>query len=165
MYWQQISSSPLLGYELIENDTPVLTLHINYKSSIFRAECKSARRLFFIDRDGFWKNKVVLKNEYGIPIGKLSNGKVFDNSGIVDIEGQHYRFKYVNNPLAELVFYKDNQSEPLVSCGLLADQGNISVQLKQGTQIGDTDIKYFLFALSWYLFLPVAQENTTAYAQ
>ncbi len=164
MYWQQISTSPALGYELIENGRPVLTLHINYRSSIFRAECQSSKRLFFIDREGFWKNKVVLKNEYGFPVGKLSYEKLFSNSGVIDIEGKQYHFSYNNNPEAELVFYKDNQFTPLVSCGLTSEKGNVGIQLKQGEHIADTDMKYFLFALSWYLFLPVAQEHTSTYA-
>ena len=63
MHWKQISEKPLLAYELYDDENLVLTLSINYKTSIFRAECKWGKRVFFINKSGLWKDKTVLKNE------------------------------------------------------------------------------------------------------
>jgi hypothetical protein len=160
MQWKSVGNHPKMVYELSDGDEVVLSLEINYSVSAFRAECKSSKRVFFIDKEGFWKNRTVLKNEYGQTVGKLFYEKLYSDTGTVEIDSKKYKYKYRNNPMAELVFFNENINVPIVSCGLApAGNGHTKVRLSKDKNFPDPDLLYQLFALSWYLFLPIAQEN------
>ncbi len=164
MQWKLISSSPSHVYQLVEGDKTLLTLTINYKSSSLRAECTSAKRAFFIHKEGIWKNRTVLKNEYGYKIGQMYYEKWHSDNGIVEIDDKKFRYLFRNNPLAEIAIFNEGETEPIVACGLATVAGQTTVKINQDGDFEDADIKYMLFALTWYLFLPVAQENTLAFS-
>ncbi len=165
MQWKSVGRHPKMIYELRDGEKVVLSLEINYSTSAFRAECKSAKRVFFIDKEGFWKNKIVLKNEYGQIIGRLYYEKFYSDTGTVEIDKTKYKYKYLNNPMAELVFFNENINEPVLTCGLApGDNGHTKVKLSKDKNFPDPDSLYQLFAVSWYLFLPIAQENTMDFA-
>jgi hypothetical protein len=164
MQWKLISSSPSNVYQLVEGDTILLTLTINYKSSSLRAECTTSKRAFFIHKEGLWKNKTVLKNEYGYKIGQMYYEKWHSDNGIVEIDDKKFRYIYRNNPLAEIAIFNEGETEPLVACGLATVAGQTTVKINKDGEFEDADMKYMLFALTWYLFLPVAQDNTLALA-
>lgn len=159
MHWKLLSEKPLLVYELYDDEKPVLTLSINYKTSIFRAECKWGKRVFFINKEGIWKDKTVLKNEYGVVFGKASYEKWHSDKGAVEIDNKKFNYTFKNNPTAELVFYKNNPDKPVLTCKLKPEKGTVKIKSEK---LDEGDNKYFLFALSWYLFLPIAMENTIA---
>ncbi len=164
MQWKQVSTIPSHVYQLTEGDKVLLTLTINYKSSGLRAECKSSQRAFFIHKEGIWKNKTVLKNEYGYKIGQMYYEKWHADNGIIEIDGRKFRYLYRNNPLAEIAIFNGDETEPVVACGLAAEAGQTTVRVSQDGDFEDADMKYMLFALTWYLFLPMAQENTVDFA-
>jgi hypothetical protein len=164
MQWKQVSSSPSHVYHLTEGDKVLLTLTINYKSSSLRAECTSAKRAFFIHKEGIWKNRTVLKNEYGYKIGQMYYEKWHSDNGIVEIDDKKFRYLFRNNPLAEIAVFNEGETEPVVACGLATVSGQTTVKINHNGEFEDADMKYMLFALTWYLFLPVAQENTVALA-
>jgi hypothetical protein len=164
MQWKQVSTNPLHVYHLTEGDNVLLTLTINYQSSSLRAECKSSKRAFFIHKEGLWKNKTVLKNEYGYKIGQMHYEKWYADNGTIEIEDRKFRYLYRNNPMAEIAIFNGDETEPVVACGLAAVSGQTTVKVSQDGDFEDVDMKYMLFALTWYLFLPVAQESTIDFA-
>jgi hypothetical protein len=159
MNWKLRSGTSSRVYDLFEGDKLLLTVSINYKTSTFRAECRTDKRVFFINKTGFWKRKTVLQNEYGITIGKLFYEKWYSHIGKIEIDGELFNYTFHNNPLVELIFYKDDPGQPLVSCGLVANNGRINTKMRRSDVLEEGDNKYFLFALCWYLFLPISQEN------
>lgn len=165
MQWKKIAAGVAQTYQLIEGNHTLATISINHGSSILRTMCQSIQRVFFIHQEGFWKNRTVLKNEYGQKIGQLYHEKAHANTGVVEIEDKKFQYAFSNNPLAEIAVYNEGESSPIVACGLTAKEGQPMVKLTRDGNFADSDILYILFALSWYLFLPIAQENTVSYAR
>lgn len=164
MQWKKITTGIAQTYQLIEGNSTLATISINHGSSILRTMCQSIQRVFFIHKEGFWKNRTVLKNEYGQKIGKLYYEKAHADMGIVEIEDKKFQYTFRNNPLAEISVYKEGGSQPVVACGLTTKEGQTTVKLTRYGNFADADMQYILFALSWYLFLPIAKENTLTYA-
>lgn len=164
MRWEKVSVNPENEvYHLIKNDQKILTLHFHPFSQSARVETGSEQRVFQIRREGFLRNKTVLRSEYGIKIGELGqeNGKPF-----ISINEERYYYDVANTPLAELRIFRSQQDQPLVTCGLKTDNGNPEVQFRRDkNQLNGIAHSGLLMALCWYMFLPVAQENTIAFAR
>ncbi len=164
MRWEKVSvNTENEVYHLIKNDQKILTLHFHPFSQSARVETGSEQRVFQIRREGFLRNKTVLRSEYGIKIGELGqeNGKPF-----ISINDERYYYDVANAPLAELRIFKSHQDQPLVTCGLKTENGNPEVQFRRDkNQLNGIAHSGLLMALCWYMFLPVAQENTVAFAR
>lgn len=161
MKWEAIKITPEQEiYHLYKDDTLRLVLIYNPFSSSARVECNKEKRVFLIRKEGFLRNKTVIRNEYGIKIGELGQ-----DSGqryiIVNDEKLYYNTR--NNPLAELVLFNKTADEPVISCGLHTSNGKADVAFKKDKTLGDMQHPGLLMALCWYMFLPVAKENTVAY--
>jgi hypothetical protein len=104
------------------------------------------------------------EQKHGQKIGKLYYEKSHADTGIVEIEDKKFQYAFRNSPLAEIAVFNEGETNPVVACGLAAKDGQTMVKLTRDGNFADRDMQYILFALSWYLFLPVAQEHTLAYA-
>lgn len=158
MKWERISCTPEQEvYQLFKGETRILTLTLHPFSHSARIETESEKRVFQIRKEGFLRNKTVLRTEYGIKIGELGyeNGKNF-----ISINNEHYNYSITNNPLAELRIFQENNQQPLVTCELNTEKGNTQVLFKKDHTLGNSSHPGLLMALCWYMFLPVAKENT-----
>lgn len=159
MRWEKVSvNTENEVYHLIKNEQKILTLHFHPFSQSARVETGTEQRVFQIRREGFLRNKTVLRSEYGIKIGELGqdNGKPF-----ISINDERYYYDIANTPLAELRIFKSQPDQPLVTCGLKTDNGNPEVQFRRDkNQLSGITHSGLLMALCWYMFLPVAKENT-----
>ena len=94
----------------------------------------------------------------------------FSNSARVECEKQKRVFLIrkegfrSNNPMAELVLYKESIDHPFVTCGLSTKEGNPSVNFTKDKKLSDATHPGLLMALCWYMFLPVAKENVAEFA-
>jgi hypothetical protein len=157
MRWETISAnSSNEVYQLWNKDKRLLTLTLHPFSNTARVECDEQKRVFQIRREGFLRNRTVLRNEYGIKIGELG----LDNKErYIDVNGERFYYVVQNNPLAELVIYKESKEEPVLVCGLDVKNGNTAVQFRNERNELSSHPS-LLMALCWYMFLPVAKENT-----
>lgn len=146
-------------YRLFKNDKKLLTLTLNPFSSSARVECESEKRVFLIRKEGFRRNKTVLRTEYGFKIGELG---VENKEQFITVNNERIYFTIHNNPLAELVLYKESKNKPLVVCGLSAENGNAGVYFSKDNTTATMPHPGLLMALCWYMFLPVAKENVAA---
>ncbi len=149
------------GYALTHEDKVLLRLYYHPFTTSARIEYAHEQRVFLVRKEGILRNRTVLCNEYGIRIGSLGKGQ--DNGGVLQINGERFHFKVRNAPLAELVISKEEDPEPLFTCGLNTRSGEPDVELKHHPAAIETS-HYLLMALCWYLFLPVAKENVARYA-
>jgi hypothetical protein len=148
-------------YHLYKDDKKILTLSLNPFSNSARVECEKQKRVFLIRKEGFRRNKTVLRNEYGIKIGELGQD---NNVNFIDINDERFFYSIENNPLAELVLYKETKEKPFVSCGLSSKKGNAAVKFSKDKILSETAHPGLLMALCWYMFLPVAKENVAEFA-
>ncbi|MBK7562758.1 MAG: hypothetical protein IPI68_14990 [Chitinophagaceae bacterium] len=162
MRWESAeTSSSNEVYHLIRDDKKILTLTLNPFSHTARVECDKQKRVFLIRKEGFRRNKTVLCNEYGIRIGELGQE---NNENFITINNEKFFYTTHNNPLAELVLYKESKDKPFVTCGLTAKEGTAAIHFTKDKTLSDTSHPGLLMALCWYMFLPVTKENVVEFA-
>ena len=143
-------------YQLIKDDKKILTLTVNPFSKTARIECDQQKRNFQIRKEGFRRNKTVIRSEYGIKIGELGHE---NKEHFIDVNEERFFYSIENNPLPELILYKESKEKPFVSCSLNVQEGNTAVNFIKDKKLLDTSHPGLLMALCWYMFLPVAKEN------
>jgi hypothetical protein len=157
MRWETITAtSNNEVYHLYKDDKKILTLSLNPFSNSAKVECERQKRIFHFRKEGFLRNKMILRNEYGIKIGELGN----ENKGnFIDINDERFFYTIQNNPKAELVLYKESKDRPFVTCSLGKKEGDSAVTFTKDKKLSATTHPGLLMALCWYMFLPVAKEN------
>jgi hypothetical protein len=162
MRWETIASnSGNEIYHLYKGDKKLLTLTLNPFSSSARVECEKEKRVFLIRKEGFLRNKIVLRNEYGVKIGELGHE---NKENFIVVNEERFYYTTQNNPLAQLILYKESKDQPFVVCGLSVKEGNTSVHFEKDKNLQDTSHPSLLMALCWYMFLPVTKENVVEFA-
>jgi hypothetical protein len=147
-------------YELWNDNQRLLTLYLNQLSQTAKVECENSRRNFKIEKEGFRRNKTILKNEYGVKIGELGNGSWFGNEGSIDLNGEKLHYAIQNNGPTELVIYKSSKKNPLLACDIPKNEHSAPAEKEKDHQTE----KYscLLMALGWFLFMPMAKEYAWA---
>lgn len=148
-------------YHLYKLDKKILTLSYNPFSGAARVHCDNEKRVFLISKEGVRRPKTVLLNEYGVKIGELGTE---DSESFIDVNGERFYYKMQNNPLAELVLYKESKNQPFVTCSLGASNGTAEVNFTKDKILSSAPHPGLLMALCWYMFLPVAKENVVEFA-
>ncbi len=163
MRWEQTkANSNSEVYNLYKGDKKLLTVSLNPFSNAARVECEKEKRVFLIRKEGFLKNKTVLRSEYGIKIGELGHDS---KENFIDVNEERFYYTIQNNPLAELVLYKESKENPFVVCGLNVTEGTAAVHFsKDSDNLKATSHPGLLMALCWYMFLPVTKENVAEFA-
>jgi hypothetical protein len=162
MRWETISSnSNNEVYHLYKDDKKILTLAFNPFSSSARVECEKQKRVFLIRKEGFRRNKIVLRSEYGIKIGELGHE---NKENFIDVNDERFYYTIHNDPQPELVLYKESIDKPFVTCTLGTKEGDPAVKFTKDKVLSDTTHPGLLMALCWYMFLPVAKENNVEFA-
>jgi hypothetical protein len=158
MRWEQTkATSNSEVYNLYKGDKKLLTVSLNPFSNSARVECENEKRVFLIRKEGFRRNKTVLRSEYGIKIGELGHDS---KENFIDVNEERFYYTIQNNPLAELVLYKESKENPFVVCGLNVKEGAAAVHFsKDSDNLKATSHPGLLMALCWYMFLPVTKEN------
>ncbi len=148
-------------YTLYKDEKKVLTVTLNPFSNTARVECEKEKRIFLIRKEGLRRNKTVIRSEYGIKIGELGNE---NGTQYIHVNNERIFYSTRNNPLAELVLYKETPADPLVSCGIKTDNTDTAISFRKESSLSSTSHPGLLMALCWYMFLPVAKENVAEYA-
>lgn len=149
-------------YELWNDEQRLLSLDFNPFSQTAKVECETSRRNFKIEKEGFLRNKTILKNEYGVKIGELGAENWLSHEGFMQLNGEILHYTIQNSPLAELVIYKSSKKKPLIVCGLKPNNGDASIHFEEDNESD----KYpcLLMTICWFLFTPVAKKHVREYA-
>ncbi len=158
MQWTSNIQHPIYAYTLTAHGRALQTMTFNYQKNTWTALCESESGAFVIDREGFFKNKLVLK-ENDVTIGRLYAKNWYSQNGIADIKGEKLLYRIVNNPLAEIQFL--HHAHLLIACGLKLHNHRMEPAITTATHFDKHPFASYLAALSWYLLLPMMQEDTT----
>ena len=158
MNWETVTSG--IGnkaYALWSNGHKLLTLAVNSSSNFAKIESEGEKRAFTIRYEGFLKNKLVMRNEYGVKIAQLSTE---NGENLIAFKDEKLFYTIIDDNQPRVVIYKESIDRPLAECELRleSDKGVLSPEKPVSTR------QSLLLALCWYLFLPVAQENLVEYA-
>ena len=158
MKWVKDNSET--NYVLKHNDEVILKMHFDYDKKGLKAKCQSISKTFVIETESFWKSNVFIK-ENEIIIAKTTTDKWYSSLSTLEINGQKIKFKFRNNPLAEIVFFTKIEENLLLSCGLKLDKkGMTETIINLGETLIESPIKPYLLAICWYIFKPIVEENT-----
>jgi hypothetical protein len=138
-------------YELWNTREKFLTLMFQRRSGSLRITTDGEKRVFLVGREGFLRRRTVLRNEYGIKIGQLSNENSQDTTGIIELDERRFSYS-IENLNTELVIRQNG--ERLASCELPG-----MPHKKFYTENHDI----LILALCWYLF-SVVNRQAEAYA-
>ncbi|KAA9356907.1 hypothetical protein [Larkinella humicola] len=109
---------------------------------------------FTIRRTGFWQSSLEIFDQDERQVARAYPETWYGNSMVFEYEGRTYQLKIKSNPLAEWSILAEKQA--VLSYGLTVDQGKTVVAIH--SQAGNLD--YLPDFLLWYLFEPIAAENT-----
>jgi hypothetical protein len=148
MKWVMVkhASPSVQKYHLVEGASQKAVLKYNLLQQSVRVSNDDTQRVFFLERSGFWNNKTIFKNEYGLEIGKMSFEKGF-HAGTLEVDGNKYHYVIQNNESQELVIY-DELSRPILSC-----------ELSAAGYKPDQDLSSLLLGLYWYAHPTAGQLN------
>jgi len=139
MRWETIASAPDNEvYHLYKDDKKILTLTLHPFYNYARVEGETEKR-----------------------VGELGHEHM---QNFIDLNNERFFYTIHNNPLAELVIYKESKDKPIVVCGLNTDKGSTGIHFKKDHSLTATSHPGLLMALCWYMFLPVTKENVPAFA-
>lgn len=150
MKWVMVkhASPSVQKYHLLEGVSKKAVLKYNLLQQSVRVSNDDTQRVFFLERSGFWNNKTIFKNEYGLEIGKMSFEKGF-HAGAIEVDGNKYH--YVTDDNQQLVIY-DDLSHPILTCDLSA-----------AGYKPDQDLSSLLLGLCWYVYPSSGVHEPPAY--
>ncbi len=152
MKWSMVSnpSDSLHVFHLVEGNAVKEKLLYNPLQQSARISCQGKQRLFFIEQNIFRNNHCVIKNEYGIDIGKFSSDQQHSRGGTIEVDNKKFDYRLENTPGAELAIYNKEMIKPIITCGLNAGQDKSVATIKQSIH----EYACLLLGLCWYLFQP-----------
>jgi hypothetical protein len=143
MEWIVKTQSPVQVFALRAEGQELLSYTVNAQTSSLRANSLVGQRNFYFDKAGFWRNKVVMENEYGMPVGKIHYRSLHHPEGTIEIDGLRCHFRYYQDTVQHIDFYTSNASAPQMVC-------EIPSGVNSRFPAGDA-LHYMLTATCWYL--------------
>ncbi|MEO5775988.1 MAG: hypothetical protein ABIQ27_03730 [Flavobacterium sp.] len=149
--WQKVNEKK---YIFSVGEKKVGELDLSFKRLKRTALLNINGELFSIEQIGFWKNKLRILDAKENCILMATPENWFSNKTKVVYNNIQFQLKVRNNPLAGIVLLQ-NEKE-LLSYGLKSNNGKIIIEIESNQK----QEGYLFDFLLWFLFRPVAQEQT-----
>lgn len=150
------------NYELKHNDEVLLKMHFDYAMKGTKATCQSISESFTIEQENIWTTNTIIK-ENEVIIARTSTDKWYSSLSTLEVKGQKIKFRIRNNPLAEIIFFTENEDDCILSCGLKVSKKSMTeTVLSFGEALIQNPIKHYLLAICWYIFKPIAEDNASS---
>ncbi len=151
MKWVNISnSSSKENFELRDDDKVLADISFNKQTRFVRIVSDLGKRMFSFEKKGFLNPGKIIKNEYGIKLGKIEEVKPGAGKGTVELNGKKYFFIYDKDNSGELKLYDELMQKNLLTCSFNA----INLGINKTKSLLDTKFASLLLLLCWYSFQP-----------
>jgi hypothetical protein len=157
MKWESVTST--LGYSvyaLWNNGRKLVTLVFNFSSNAARIEYADEKRVFLVRKEGFLKNKTVLRDEYGMRIGYIGSE---NNEDYIVLNDERYFYSVENKDEPSVTIYKESKDHPLAIFEMGLEKGLSANAPNKGKFIRDDAHYSLLMTLCWYLFQPAKKQS------
>lgn len=155
MNMKLVANSPYPQFDVYDDEKLVVRIKIDKDMQALRLICKDNRRVFFIVEEILKKGSMcTLVNEYSQPLGILIQDKFSNGSGAIEIEGMQLNYRLTSNPVKEIILLENDKYNSLLNCRI-----NDAVLFEYSNYIN-----YFIFALSWFLFLSKEKKESMHFA-
>lgn len=153
MKWESVRSTiGYSAYALWSNGRKLVTLVFNSSSHAARIDYAGEKRVFLIRKEGFMKNKVVLRNEYGVRIGFAGSEL---NGDFIELNNERFFYDVETKKEPAIIIYKETKDHPFAVCELDLEDKDMLIDLSGKNKSVKDDTRYsLLMTLCWYLFQP-----------
>lgn len=141
-------------YSFIVNDKEEGRLTFQPQTVESKATITLSGKNYLLQRKGFWKSQLELTGDNGQPILKTYYEKWYANSSVLEYSSRKFKLVVRNNPMAEWAILADDKE--WLAYGLTTDNGKVAVKITTAAENNDWLFDFLL----WYLFAPVAHENS-----
>lgn len=149
MKWINVNNtSSKENFELWEDEKVVADISFSKQTRFARIVSKLGKRMFSFENKGFFKPRKVIRNEYGIKLGKVEEIKAGSAKGYVELNEKRYFFEYDQHNSGDLVLYDESMKKSLLTCSFNA----INSGIHKTKSLLDTRFASLLLVLCWYAF-------------
>ena len=138
------------NFELWEDEKILADISFSKQTRFVRIVSDLGKRMFSFEKKGFLSPRKVMRNEYGIKLGKIEEEKPGAGKGTVELDGKKYFFVYNQDNSGELVLYDELMQKNLLTCSINA----IALGVTKTKSLLDSKFASLLFVLCWYTFQP-----------
>ncbi len=140
------------NFELWQADKKLAEISFTKGTRIARFVSSISRRIFFFEKKGLFSPKAIIKNEYGIKMGKLELSKPQAQNGFLELDGKKYQYSFNENNSGELKVYTEGGNSTILTCNFPLPTQNQSTL--KSTSFLDSKLPSLLLVLCWYAFQP-----------
>ena len=159
MRWKTLASGDNNEvYQLCKDDQVLLTLTLHRLSNTARVHCGDEKRVFLIRKEGFLKNRTVIRNEYGIKLGELGNE---NRDNFIEINGDRYYYTLDGAENLHLSISTNPGDKPLFESTLPPEATSTQFSLSRNKTPGFSALA-ILMAVCWYKFIYTRHEPAFA---
>jgi hypothetical protein len=153
MKWESVRSAiGYSGYTLWNNGRKLVTLVFNTSSRAARIDYGGEKRVFLLRKEGFRKNRIVLRNEYGVRMGYAGSDVHGD---FIELNNERFFYDVDTDNKPAITIYKESKDHPLAKCDLNLEDKDMIIDLAGRNRSIKDDTRYsLLMTLCWYLFQP-----------
>jgi hypothetical protein len=149
MKWVNVNnSSTKETFELQEDEKVLAGISFSKQTRFVRIVSDLGKRMFSFEKRGFLKHAKVIRDEYGIKLGKVEEEK--PGEGKVELDGKKYFFVYDKDNSGELKLYDELMQKNLLTCSFNA----INLGINKTKSLLDSKFASLLLLLCWYTFQP-----------
>ena len=114
-----------------------------------RISYAGTKRLYLFEKS--WNSKLLIRNEYGVEVGRIIYDKWYHLSGTIEIDEKKFHYTSGNGEPDNLIVYDQDKNSPLITCDLKTDKA--SLQKPTSINMGQAHAA-FILSLSRYLLQP-----------
>ena len=93
MKWVNVNNSSSKEiFELREDEKVLAGISFSKQTRFVRTVSDLGKRMFSFEKRGFLTPRKVIRNEYGIKLGKIETEKPGSGKGTVELDGKKYAF-------------------------------------------------------------------------
>jgi hypothetical protein len=151
MKWVNVNNSSFKeNFELRDDDKILADISFSKQTRFVRIVSDLGKRMFSFEKKGFLNPAKLIKNEYGIKLGKIEEVKPGAGKGTVELNGKKYFFVYDKDNSGELKLYDELMQKNLLTCSF----NTINLGINKTKSLLDTKFASLLLLLCWYSFQP-----------
>ena len=151
MKWVNVNNSSSKEiFELREDEKVLAGISFSKQTRFVRTVSDLGKRMFSFEKRGFLNPRKVIRNEYGIKLGKIETEKPGSGKGTVELDGKKYAFIYDEDNTGDLTLYDEQMQKNLLSCNFKG----ITNTINRTNSLLDSKFASLLLLLCWYTFQP-----------
>ena len=135
-------------FELQDDERVLAGISFSKQTRFARIVSGFGKRMFSFEKRGFLNPAKVIKNEYGIMLGRVEELKA--GKGYVELDGKKYFYTYDQDNSGEMVLYDEAMQTNLLTCSFNA----INLGINKTKSLLDSKFASLLLVLCWYTFQP-----------